>query len=101
MNPGPVISPAVSATDAILHLLGFLAPVVFVAVATALVAPWILPRGGRRGRVTSALVNLAAGTAASAGGLWFFGVDGKMASYAALVLAVASAQWLAGRAWRG
>ncbi len=90
-----------SASDAILHLLGFLAPVAFVAVLTALVAPWLLPRGARPGRVTCAMVNLAAGLAASATGLWFFGVDGKMASYAAVVLVIASAQWLTARAWRG
>lgn len=90
-----------SATDAILQLLGFLAPAAFVAVAVALVAPWLLPRGPRPGRTTCALVNLAAGSVASAAGLWYFGVDGKMASYAALVVAVASAQWLTARAWRG
>lgn len=90
-----------SAPDALLHLLGFLAPIAFVAVLTALVAPWILPRGPRPGRATCAMVNLAAGLAASAAGLWFFGVDGKMASYAAVVLAVATAQWVTARAWRG
>jgi hypothetical protein len=41
-----------------------------------------------------------AGLAALAAGLWYFGRDGKMAAYAALVLAVASAQWLVARAWR-
>jgi hypothetical protein len=38
--------------------------------------------------------------AASAAGLWYFGRDGKVATYAAVVLAVATAQWLAARAWR-
>jgi hypothetical protein len=36
-----------------------------------------------------------------AAGLWWFGHDGKMATYAALAVAVATSQWLAGRAWRG
>ncbi|WP_366887921.1 hypothetical protein [Rhodoferax sp.] len=31
------------------------------------------------------------------GGLWFFGHDGKMATYAALVLACATSQWLLSR----
>jgi hypothetical protein len=34
-------------------------------------------------------------------GLWWWGVDGKMATYAALVGVVASCQWLFSRAWRG
>jgi hypothetical protein len=34
------------------------------------------------------------------GGLWFFGHDGKMATYAALVLACASSQWWMLRAAR-
>ena len=38
--------------------------------------------------------------AALAAGLWYFGVDGKMATYAALVVAIASCQWLSGRAWK-
>ena len=33
-------------------------------------------------------------------GLVFFGRDGKMATYAALVLAIASSQWLLLRGWR-
>jgi hypothetical protein len=33
-------------------------------------------------------------------GLWYFGVDGKMATYAALVVAIAGCQWLSGRAWK-
>jgi hypothetical protein len=35
-----------------------------------------------------------------ASGLWWFGRDGKMATYTALVIAVATCQWLSGRAWR-
>jgi hypothetical protein len=35
-----------------------------------------------------------------AGGLMFFGHDGQMATYAALVLACATSQWLVGGGWR-
>jgi hypothetical protein len=35
-----------------------------------------------------------------AAGLWHFGVDGKMATYAGLVAAVATAQWLGSRGWK-
>ena len=47
-----------------------------------------------------AAINFVAGLVALGAGLWYFGVDGKMASYAGLVLAVASCQWLCARAWR-
>jgi len=33
-------------------------------------------------------------------GLWFFGNDGKMATYAAMVMLVASCQWVGVKAWR-
>jgi hypothetical protein len=45
-------------------------------------------------------LNFGAGLVALAAGLWFFGRDGKMATYAAMVLVVATSQWLSGRAWR-
>jgi hypothetical protein len=83
------------------HLLSFAAPAFAVALLVTLAAPLLLPKGpqtlGWWGRFA---LNFAAGLAALAGGLWFFGHDGKMASYAAMVLAVATAQWLAGRGWR-
>jgi hypothetical protein len=40
------------------------------------------------------------GVAVLAAGLWFFGRDGKMATYAALVVAVATCEWIGRRAWR-
>jgi hypothetical protein len=40
------------------------------------------------------------GMAALAAGLWIWGNDGKMGTYAALVVACASSQWLLMRAWR-
>ena len=35
-----------------------------------------------------------------AAGLRFFGHDGKMATYVALVAVVATCEWLIGKAWR-
>jgi hypothetical protein len=46
-------------------------------------------------------LNSIAGAAALAAGLWHYGVDGKMATYAALVVAVAACQWLCTRSWQG
>ena len=45
-------------------------------------------------------INFAVGLVALIGGLWYFGHDGKMTTYSALVLAVATSQWLQARAWR-
>jgi hypothetical protein len=46
-------------------------------------------------------MNSVAGALGLLGGLVFFGHDGKMATYAALVLSCASCQWVAAKAWRG
>lgn len=87
--------------DLLVHFFNFTAP----ALAPAL----LLPPAARLivGRVRAApawwtqmLVNFAVGVAALGLGLWFFGHDGKMASYGALLLATASSQWLLLRAWR-
>ena len=85
-----------------LHLLSFLAPALAVAAFVALAARIVLPPAARPKSWWLAFVlNFAAGAVVLAAGLWYFGHDGKMATYAALVLAVASMQWAAGRAWRG
>ena len=82
--------------DLINHLLNFAAPAVFVGFFLALVAPRVLPGAkGRRSLATCALVNSLCGLGALLAGLWFFGNDGKMSSYLALLLVSAGSQlWL-------
>jgi len=82
--------------DLMNHLLNFAAPAVFVGFFLALAAPWVLRTGPRRGSlVTCVLVNSICGVCALLAGLWFFGNDGKMASYLALLFASAASQfWL-------
>jgi hypothetical protein len=88
-------------TDLLDHLLSFAAPALAVALLVTLAAPLVLPRAGLALSWWARFaINCAAGLAALAAGLWYFGRDGKMASYAAMVLAVATAQWLTARAWR-
>lgn len=83
------------------HLLGFLAPAFAVAVLVALAGRLVLPRNNRPQRWWRPVaLNFAAGVLVLATGLWYFGRDGKMATYAALVLVVATCQWLSGRGWR-
>ena len=82
------------------HLLSFVAPALVVAVLVALAARLVLTGPHRPGWWASLLANSVTGVLVLAAGLWWFGRDGKMATYAALVVAVATAQWLVGRAWR-
>lgn len=89
--------------EQIIHLLNLLAPAWFLALFVALIGRglvrWGWPRASWR-LLTQVLVNGLVGSAIVVGGLVFFGVDGKMAMYAALVLSCASVQWLMCGAWR-
>ena len=88
--------------DLLFHILSFLAPALAVAALVAAAARVLLPRQAEgRSWWSHAAINSVVGVGVSAAGLWYFGVDGKMATYAALVVAVASAQWASSRAWRG
>jgi hypothetical protein len=88
-------------TDFLVHSTSFAAPALVVALLVTLAAPLVLPRkSGGPGWWVRLAINCAAGLVALAAGLWYFGRDGKMATYAFLVLAVATAQWLTARAWR-
>jgi small basic protein len=87
--------------DLFFHLLGFVAPAIAVAVLVALAARIVMPRqSASRSWWGQAVVNSVIGVLVLAAGLWHFGVDGKMATYTALVVAVASCQWACNRAWR-
>ena len=76
-----------------LHVLNFLMPAAFVGTFVAVLAPWVV-RGTRRGSwKLRALSNSLCGLGAMLAGLWFFGHDGKMASYLGLLLASAASQF--------
>ena len=81
------------ATASLLHLLAFVLPAWGVGLVTALAARWLF--GAQRLAWWMQWLALGlAGSAALLGGLWFFGHDGKMVTYAALVLVCATVQWL-------
>jgi hypothetical protein len=84
----------------VLHLAGFVAPAFFVGLAVALGARWVRAGACALRWWQQAAINFTAGVAVLAAGLWHFGVDGKMATYAGLVAAVATAQWLGSRGWK-
>lgn len=89
-------------SDLFFHLIGFTAPAVAVAVLVALAARLLMPgRANVRPWWLESAINSIVGVLVLVAGLWHFGVDGKMATYAALVLAVASCQWATSRGWRG
>lgn len=91
-----------NAIDLLEHALSFAAPALAVALGLALAGRFLLPQAGPRPAIWILFaLNLLAGLAVLGAGLWYFGHDGKMATYALLVVAVATVQWLAGRAWRG
>jgi hypothetical protein len=89
-----------SPLDWTFHLLGFVAPALFVALVVTFGARFVggAPQPLRWWAQTA--INFTAGVAVLAAGLWHFGVDGKMATYAGLVVVVAASQWLCARSWK-
>ena len=85
----------------LLHFFSFLLPALVVALLVAAGSRLVLPRGSARlGWWAGVALNFAVGAVVLVLGLWTFGRDGKMATYAALVAAIATAQWLNARGWR-
>ncbi len=86
--------------QSLFHLANFVLPALALAVLMPLAGRWVMGRAGvawwRRvfwHAVVGSLVLLA--------GLLLQGHDGRMATYAALVLVAASLEWLLHRGWRG
>ncbi|MBY4595832.1 hypothetical protein K3217_09820 [bacterium BD-1] len=88
--------------DLILHLAGFLAPALFVALVVALAGGMLF---GKRASVREFFrrwcrqggVNFAVGLAVSLTGLFVTSADGRMLTYAALVVAVGTSQFVLSR----
>lgn len=85
----------------LIHLLNFAAPAFGLAALMSLFF-WITHRNRPKAvkEWTLFAINLVVGLAALTGGLWFFGRDGTMAAYGALVLGVATSQWWINTPWR-
>jgi len=87
--------------DFLNHFFNFLVPALWVAVLVTLMTRLVM-------RKTPAAFSLPAQIAinfiVAAGilglGLWYFGRDGKMATYAAMTFLCATSQWLMLRGWR-
>ena len=84
------------------HLVNFTAPAAFVAIFTAFFARTLLfRRVGLPGLRRLAVYCFVASLAALVAGLVFFGRDGKIASYAAMVMACATVPWVMAQGRRG
>lgn len=87
--------------DQLLHIAGFLAPALFLGLLLPALSRLLLRKSAPLlGYWGQAAVVFAAGTAVLLAGLWFFGRDGKMATYGALVALTATVQWILLRGWR-
>lgn len=89
------------ALDTINHLLNFGAPAAALAMALPLLARVLFATNApSRSLILQVAVNLAACGTVMVAGLWLSGRDGTMATYAAMVLAGATTQWLMQFGWR-
>lgn len=89
---------AMGPIDSFFHLLNWVAPALVVGGLTALAARiFINKRPASHSLLAQAAINSVVCMVVLLAGLWFFGHDGKMATYAALVLACASSQWWSSR----
>ena len=86
--------------DFTFHLFGFVAPAVAVGLAVTFGARWLGAAPQPLRWWLQGAINVTVGSAVLAAGLWHFGVDGKMATYAGMAAAIAAAQWVCGRGWK-
>ncbi|MDF1485905.1 hypothetical protein PY257_12055 [Ramlibacter sp. H39-3-26] len=87
--------------DLLPHLLGFAAPAFGVAALLVPLTRVCMPnRAVARSMLAHVAINVVVNMAVLLGGLALFGADGKLLTYAALVLASATTQWLLLRGWR-
>lgn len=82
-----------------LHLFNFVLPALAMAVCMPFVGRWLMHRAAVPLRRRMAIHALA-GTVVLVSGLWVHGHDGKMSTYAILVLVAATLEWAMHRGWR-
>jgi hypothetical protein len=83
------------------HLINLLLPALVVGALVAVLAPWVVGKArSPHGVLKQCAINTAVCAVVVLVGLVVFGRDGKMLTYAAMVLACASSQWFAAKAWR-
>jgi hypothetical protein len=87
--------------DVLNHLVNFVAPAAVVALLVVVAARFLkLKSRLAQSIIAQAAINFIACVAVLSAGLWFFGRDGKVATYTVMVLVAATVQWLLLGAWR-
>ena len=87
--------------DLFLHLFNFVAPALSVALVVTVFARFIVPnRDSALTCIVQAAINFVACTLVLLAGLMYFGRDGKMVTYAAMVLVSATSHWVMARSWK-
>jgi len=87
--------------SAINHLLNFTAPAMAIAILLVLgCRVFMRKRSTGRGVGAQLAITFLVGSAILVAGLMLLGRDGKMLSYAALVVGCATTQWVLLRGWR-
>jgi hypothetical protein len=88
--------------DLTIHLANFAAPAAGMAVLMLIFSLFRKrSQAFSLARYAQTAINFIVSLATLAAGLWFYGRDGMMATYAAMVVAVATSQWVMERGWRG
>jgi hypothetical protein len=87
--------------DVLVHVVNFAAPAAVVALLVACAAQFYKKKS-RFAHIlwAQAAINFIACVGVLIAGLWFFGRDGKLATYTVMVLVAATVQWLQLGAWR-
>ena len=83
------------------HLANFLAPALWLALLLPVAARLFMKKTPSNPTLWGqTAINFLVGALVLTLGLWFFGRDGKMATYSAMVVLGATSQWLLLRGWR-
>lgn len=84
----------------VLHLLFFFLPALALAASSVLYGAWRFRNGTFLPWTRRWALNAAAGALVLLAGLVVFDNDGKIATYAALVVVSATVEWLLQKGWR-
>lgn len=87
--------------DLFFHLLNFVAPALVLGGLVAVLGRFFIKKATYPGTLRSQFaINSIVGVAVLLAGLVLLGRDGKMATYFALVLGIATSQWVQSRGWQ-
>lgn len=87
--------------DFLNHAFNFLAPALWLAVLLTLMTRLVMRKVAAAHSLSVQIaINFIVSASVLGLGLWYFGRDGKMATYAAMTFICATSQWLMLRGWR-